>query len=130
MSREHRMSIPALPVAIIGAGPVGLAAAAHLATRGIPFVVYESGDEVGHTVRQWGHVKLFSPWRFNVDAADRSLLAETRWTEPDPARYPTGNEIINDYLAPLAGHPAIAPHIQLNNRVVDVARERADLMRT
>ncbi|MDQ3613498.1 MAG: NAD(P)-binding protein, partial [Chloroflexota bacterium] len=49
------MPTPALPIAIIGAGPVGLAAAAHLATREIPFVVYESGEDAGHTVRQWGH---------------------------------------------------------------------------
>lgn len=32
-----------LPVAVIGAGPVGLAAAAQLSERGIDFVVYEAG---------------------------------------------------------------------------------------
>jgi thioredoxin reductase len=118
------------PVAIIGAGPVGLAAAAHLATRDIPFVVYESGDQIGHTVRQWGHVKLFSPWEFNIDSAARILLKETDWTAPDPARYPTGNEIVDDYLAPLAAHSAIESHIRFNHQVTAVARERADLMRT
>lgn len=117
------------PVAIIGAGPVGLAAAAHLATRDIPFVVYESGDSAGHAVRQWGHVKVFSPWRFNIDAAARALLDGTGWTAPDPARYPTGNELVDDYLAPLAAHETIAPRVRLNHRVTAVARERADLMR-
>src|SRR5919108_146720 len=36
-----------LPVAVIGAGPVGLAAAAHLAARRIEPVVFEAGDSVG-----------------------------------------------------------------------------------
>ena len=35
--------LDSLPVAIIGAGPVGLAAAANLVERGIDFVIYESG---------------------------------------------------------------------------------------
>ena len=35
-----------LPVAIIGAGPVGLAAAAHLQGQGLPVKVYEAGDAV------------------------------------------------------------------------------------
>ena len=123
------MSSPILPVAIIGAGPVGLAAAAHLATREIPFVVYESGEGAGHAVRQWGHVKLFSPWRFNVDSAALSLLEGVGWTVPDDARYPTGNDLAHHYLDPLAAHPSISPHIRFNHRVVAVARERADLMR-
>ena len=50
-----------LPVVVIGAGPVGLAAAAHLAERGIAFTVLESGDAPAASVRQWGHVRLFSP---------------------------------------------------------------------
>ncbi|WP_228374288.1 FAD-dependent oxidoreductase [Demequina phytophila] len=63
-----------LPVAIIGAGPVGLAAAAHLLGRGIDFVVLESGPSVGANVRAWGHTRLFSPWRHLVDPAARRLL--------------------------------------------------------
>ncbi len=123
------MPTSTLPVAIIGAGPVGLAAAAHLASRDIPFVVYESGDQAGHTIRQWGHVKLFSPWKYNIGTAARTLLEETGWPAPDPARYPTGNEIVDNYLAPLAAHPAIASNLRFRHRVTAVARERADLMR-
>ncbi|WP_306801655.1 MULTISPECIES: FAD-dependent oxidoreductase [Agrobacterium] len=63
-----------LPVAVIGAGPVGLAAAAHLAIRGIPLIVFERGDTVGASLIEWGHVRMFSPWRYNIDAAARSLL--------------------------------------------------------
>ena len=63
-----------LPVAIIGAGPIGLAAAAQLLARGIEPVVLEAGAEVGHAVRAWRHVRMFSPWAFNTDAAARALL--------------------------------------------------------
>ncbi|MBV5270334.1 MAG: NAD(P)-binding domain-containing protein, partial [Afipia sp.] len=49
-------------VAIIGAGPVGLAAAAHVMERGMEPIVLEAGPTAGHAVRQWKHVQLFSPW--------------------------------------------------------------------
>lgn len=76
------MNIDQLPVAVIGAGPVGLAAAAHLHERGIPFVVFEVGDDVAASVRDWGHVQLFSPWRYDIDTAARRLLAG--WPTPSP----------------------------------------------
>jgi glycine/D-amino acid oxidase-like deaminating enzyme len=58
-----------LPVVVIGAGPVGLAAAAHLAERDLDFVVLEAGERAGASVAKWGHVRVFSPWRYNIDAA-------------------------------------------------------------
>ena len=79
-----------LPVVVIGAGPVGLAAAAHLHERGLPFIVLEAGDGPAAAVRQWGHVRLFSPWRYNIDAAARRLLADAGWVAPDPEALPTG----------------------------------------
>jgi cation diffusion facilitator CzcD-associated flavoprotein CzcO len=83
-----------LPVAIIGAGPVGLAAASHLAERGIDFVVFEAGDDVAASVRSWGHTRLFSPWKHLVDPASRRLLEEHGWELPDPERAPTGTELV------------------------------------
>jgi exodeoxyribonuclease V beta subunit len=41
--------ISSLPIAVIGAGPVGLAAAAHLAERALPFVVLEASAGTGKT---------------------------------------------------------------------------------
>src|SRR3954463_6725941 len=79
-----------LPVAVIGAGPVGLAAAAHLAARGERFVVLETGASVGHSMLQWGHVRVFSPWRYNVDRTARRLLESTGWRHPTPDALPTG----------------------------------------
>ncbi len=117
-------------VAVIGAGPVGLAAAAHLLERGLTPIVLEAGTEVGHAVRQWGHVQLFSPWEYNVDRAAERLLAGTGWNSPDPAHYPTGAELLEHYLAPLARHPAIAPHIHTSRRVTDISRVGFDKLKS
>ncbi len=115
-----------LPVAIIGAGPVGLAAAAHLAERGEPFVVLEAGPEVGHAVRHWAHVRVFSPWRYNIDAAARALLDRSGWTAPNPDGLPTGGEIVRDYLTPLAAHPEVAPNLKLGATVTAITRQGHD----
>ena len=119
-----------LPVAIIGAGPVGLAAAAHLARYHQPFVVLEAGSHAGSSMREWAHVRTFSPWRYMVDAASRELLEETGWRTPDPEKLPTGGELIAQYLTPLSRHAALAPHIRYDARVVSVGRKDFDKVRT
>ena len=104
-------------VAIIGAGPVGLAAAAHVLERGLQPIVLEAGDNVGHAMRQWGHVQLFSPWEYNIDKAAARLLATTGWNSPEPDQYPTGAEMVERYLEPLATQRrAQAPHPHLEPR--------------
>src|SRR6185312_15618694 len=101
-----------LPVAVIGAGPVGLAAAAHLAERGVPFTVVEAGDGPAAAVRAWGHVRVFSPWRYNIDQAARRLLADAGWVEPDPDVLPTGAQLADGYLQPLAELPGLKPYVR------------------
>ncbi|OMQ11494.1 hypothetical protein A7K94_0221805, partial [Modestobacter sp. VKM Ac-2676] len=71
-----------LPVVVIGAGPVGLAAAAHLLEQGLQPLVLEAGAQVGAAVRAWGHVRLFSPWEYDVDEAAVRLLEATGWESP------------------------------------------------
>jgi hypothetical protein len=115
-----------LPVAIIGAGPVGLAAAAHLVQRGIRPLVFEQGSSVGATLLEWGHVRVFSPWRYNIDAAARALLDRSGWTAPSPDGLPTGCEIVRDYLAPLAALPEIAPNLKLGSTVTAITRQGHD----
>src|SRR3712207_2068438 len=111
-----------LPVAVIGAGPVGLAAAAHLLARGEEPILFEAGATVGAGVLAWGHVRLFSPWRYVVDEAAATLLASAGWVAPDPEAYPTGRDVAEQYLAPLAALPALRRRVRLNARVVRVAR--------
>ncbi|HEY0001939.1 MAG TPA: FAD-dependent oxidoreductase [Actinoplanes sp.] len=119
-----------LPVVVIGAGPVGLAAAAHLHEQGVPFLVLEAGDQVGASVRQWAHVGLFSPWRYDIDAAARRLLDAAGWAAPDDAALPTGGQLIEDYLQPLAELPALAPHLRFDAPVTAISRVGADRVRT
>lgn len=122
--------LAALPVVVIGAGPVGLAAAAHLADRGIDFVVVEAASTPAAAVQQWGHTRLFSAWREVVDPVARRLLETTGWTMPAEGRAPTGRELVDDYLRPLAELPAIAEHIRYGARVTGVAREGMDRTRS
>ncbi|MFC4061693.1 FAD-dependent oxidoreductase [Planomonospora corallina] len=119
-----------LPVVVIGAGPVGLAAAAHLAERGLDFLVLEAGSRVGASIAQWGHVRTFSPWKYDIDTAARRLLDAHGWAAPDPDWLPTGAELVEQYLAPLAAHPVIAPHLRLNARVTGISRAGFDRVRT
>lgn len=120
----------AYPVVVIGAGPVGLAAAAHLTERDLPFTVLEAGPSAGASVAEWGHVRLFSPWRYNIDHAARRLLAGTGWTAPDPETLPTGAELVAAYLRPLAALPRLAPHIRYDARVQAIGRAGVDRVRT
>jgi thioredoxin reductase len=118
------------PVAIIGAGPIGLAAAAHLVSKGERPVILETGSSVGAHVMAWAHVQVFSPWRYNVDPVAGAMLRAAGWKEPDPDVLPTGAEIVAEYLQPLAALPQIAPHIRLNTRVRAVTRAGHDKMKS
>lgn len=124
------MSTAALPVAVIGAGPVGLAAASHLLSRGIEPIILEAGPTVGTHFRAYAHVRLFSPWRYSVDHAARALLTATGWTEPDPETLPTGGALLAEYLEPLSRHPEIASRLRLDARVVEITRAGMDKVRT
>ncbi len=113
----------ALPVAVVGAGPVGLAAAAHLASRGLDAVVLEAGPAAGAAVRAWGHVRLFSPWSELVDPVAHELLQTAGWTAPDAAAYPIGADWAADYLQPLADALGV---VRYGHRVTAVTRADRD----
>lgn len=119
---------PDLPVAVIGAGPVGLAAAARLVERGLRPAVFEKGARVGTAILEWGHVRIFSPWDYNVDEAARALLADNAVTTPAGEHLPTGEEIVRDYLEPLSRVPAIAGGLRLGAEVSGITRLGHDLM--
>jgi thioredoxin reductase len=117
-----------LPIVVIGAGPVGLAAGAHLAARGLDFLVLEAGRQVGASVAQWGHVRVFSPWKYNIDGAARRLLEADGWNAPDDDWLPTGAELISDYLAPLA--KLLGDRVRTGTQVSAISRLGYDRVRT
>lgn len=117
-----------LPVVVIGAGPVGLAAVAQLRDRGLPAVVLEAGERVGAAMSQWGHIRTFTPWQYIVDATAEKLLAPTGWTRPVERRSPTGAEIVERYLVPLAA--ALGDTVRTGTRVLAVSREGLDRSRS
>jgi hypothetical protein len=131
---EHPDAAPSAgtgpPVVVIGAGPVGLAAAAHLLKRGLEPLVLEAGSQVGANIAQWAHVRLFSPWCLALDPVSVRLLDQSGWAGPDPDALPTGADLLERYLEPLAAVPALASRIWLHTRVVAVARHDLDKVRS
>jgi thioredoxin reductase len=123
---EHNQN---LPVAVIGGGPIGLSAAANLIQRGERPIVFEMGPSVGHNMRTWGHVRLFSPWNYVLDDASVELLETTNWQAPNPKGLPTGDEIVDEYLEPLAALPVMREHIRYNAKVVAISRRGVDKMK-
>ncbi|MFC8194448.1 NAD(P)-binding domain-containing protein [Streptomyces sp. NPDC057298] len=113
-----------LPVVVIGAGPIGLAAAAHLVDRGIEPLVLEAGPSAATAVRDWSHVRLFSTWAELVDPAAEKLLAPTGWVRPDAGTYPTGGDWAERYLQPLAD--ALGDRVRYGTTVTGVARAGRD----
>lgn len=117
-----------LPVAVIGAGPVGLAAAAQLAARDQRFVVLEASSDVSASFRSTAHVRLFSPWRMNIDSAAARLLEARGWTAPEVESKPSAGELCSQYLQPLAR--ALAPHVHFNTRVLGISKRGFDKVKS
>ncbi|MGW6944746.1 NAD(P)-binding domain-containing protein [Streptomyces xanthophaeus] len=113
-----------LPTVVIGAGPVGLAAAAHLTARGLTPLVLEGGPTAGTATRGWAHVRLFSTWSEVVDPAAEKLLAPTGWTAPDGATFPSGGDWAELYLQPLAD--VLGDRVRYGATVTGVSRAGRD----
>ncbi len=121
--------MPHYPTVIIGAGPIGLAAAAHLSERQQDFLVVESGPNVAHNIRDWGHVRLFSPWRYLIDPASERLLARGEWQPPNLDDLPTGLQLVESYLEPLSLCPELRTRLRTSSRVLSVTRVGHDRMK-
>ena len=119
-----------LPVAVIGAGPVGLAVAARLIERGLAPLVLEAGAGVGSHLLDYGHVRLFSPWRYNIDTAMAAQLGVHGWQAPPADELPLARDIVQRMLRPYAELPAVAAALRLGTRVTAISREGFDKVRT
>ncbi|MGE0858453.1 MAG: arsenic resistance N-acetyltransferase ArsN2 [Gammaproteobacteria bacterium] len=124
--RDRLAPSPGLPVAVIGAGPVGLAAVARLLERGIEPLVFEAGASVGASYVDFGHVRLFSPWRANLDPSMTAMLTARGWTAPPAEELPLAGEVVRQVLEPFAGLPEVARHLRLRSKVVAITREGHD----
>jgi thioredoxin reductase len=111
-------------LAIIGAGPIGLEAAAAAVELGLDVHVFERG-EVGDHLLAWGHVGMFTPWRMVTGPASARLLARNGGTLPDPETLPTGRELVEWLLQPLARTPELRERVHTHAQVLHVARRGA-----
>ena len=117
----HATSASPRRVAIFGAGPIGLEAAHALTTAGFAVDIYERGH-IGQSVRDWGHVQLFSPWALNMSPLGRAALTDQGLDLPLETGYPTGHEYVDHYLTPLAHHPRLHGRIHTHTTVMQVGR--------
>ena len=118
-----------LPIAVIGGGPVGLAAVAHLIEQGETPLLFEANDRIGANILTWGHVRMFSPWEYTVDSAMVRLLETTNWQMPALTELPTGQDLVEQYLSPFAELPQVQPHLHIGARVLAVSRQAIDKMK-
>jgi len=109
-------------LAILGAGPTGLEAALAAADLGWPFTIYEAADHPAAHVREWGHVHLFTPWSLNVSPRMARHLKAAGVDVPDDDGCPTGHELCDRLIDPVAGLAEVAPAMRLGSRVLSVGR--------
>jgi 2-polyprenyl-6-methoxyphenol hydroxylase-like FAD-dependent oxidoreductase len=111
-------------IAVLGAGPIGLEAALAAADRGLPFTVYDAAPTVAGHVRDWGHVRVFTPWDMNVSERMRRALGGAGIDPPRGGDLPTGDELADRLYDPVAELPEVGPRLRLGTRVHAVGRDR------
>ena len=120
-------ALESLPIAVIGGGPVGLAAAAHLFARGLPVKVYEAGLCRSAQTSAIGVMSASS--RLGAIASTSLRLRSSNVMVGDclrPTNVPTGAELVSAYLEPLAATPELAAVIETNARVTAISRQGVD----
>jgi len=105
-------------VLVIGAGPMGLAAALGAHARGCEVTVVERND-VGSSLRAWGPTRFFSPLAMNVTPLMRGVLGGDL---PADDALLTGPEFVDRVLHPLAERAPLQGRIRTQTRVVAVGR--------
>jgi len=109
-------------IAIIGGGPIGLEAALYGVASGYEVTLFEK-NSVGHHIRQWGHVTLFSPWEMNHTPLGAKILQDTL---PDwhklSQKTMTGAEYVLRYLEPLSRLDILRDRIREKTEVVHLGK--------
>jgi thioredoxin reductase len=105
-------------VLVIGAGPMGIAAAIGAADRGHDVTLLERG-EIGASLRTWGPTRFFSPLHMNVSPRMRELLGSDL---PDGDALLTGPEYADRVLAPLVAREPLQGRVRLGRNVVAIGR--------
>ncbi len=108
-------------IGVIGGGPVGVECALRLRMLGHTVSVYEAG-RIGQNVREWGHVRMFSPWSLNRSEAGSSLLRDAGVALADGEQFPSGADYVSAYLMPLVREMRGDVRMCEHTRVVSVAR--------
>jgi thioredoxin reductase len=111
-------------IAIVGAGPIGLEALSAALDHGFDVHLFEQGEAGAHPIA-WGHVRMFTPWRMNAGPASARRLARAGWKAPDPEAFPTGLELAERLLQPLAALPELKPRVHTHAQVVHASRSGA-----
>lgn len=110
-------------IAVIGAGPIGLEAGLYARALDFDVTIYDRG-QVADNVRQWSFVRLFTPWPMNVTKLGRAALRESgRWEEPSASECPTGQQLRERYLQPLANSSKLRESLRLNTSVITIGRD-------
>lgn len=112
-------------VVVVGAGPVGIAAALGAEARGHEVTLLEAAPVVGASLRRWGATRFFTPLRMNLPEALLARLPSlVRGDPPSPEALLTGPEMAERVLAPLAA--TLGARLRLGQRVVAVGRARLE----
>jgi len=120
MHTEDPIVMAPREVAVIGAGPAGLAAGAWLARQGFEPVLFEAADSLGG---QWNAASAMSgTWPRMRTNTSRVLTAFADLDHaPGTAVFPTQEEVLH-YLQRYAAQAGLLPRLRLGTRVEHLAR--------
>ncbi|QDS99993.1 FAD-dependent oxidoreductase [Adhaeretor mobilis] len=115
---------PPATIAIIGAGPIGLEVALYARYLGYKVTIFERGGSPAANVREWGHVRLFTPFGMNASPLGVAALEaqDPEFQSPSAQEVLTGNELCDSYLDLLAASDLLIDSIRLDTRVISIGR--------
>ncbi|SDK02910.1 NAD(P)-binding domain-containing protein [Sediminibacillus albus] len=127
LSDEKRLHIlyllAELPIVVIGSGPVGLAAAAHLNKYNQPFLILEKGSKIVSNILEWRNVQLFSHGNSIWMRLPNSYYKRLIGLNLKLINWPTGKELVEEYLEPLANHPQIKERILYQAEILNITKK-------